>query len=331
MATTQNDIVVATDAQQTTGALLTGGAGDDLLLADGSQSWTATLQPLNGSGVSGTVTATLTGDQLQVQIQATGLEPNQIHPVHIHGLTDADGTTANSNLSANDADADGFLELAEGARSIGPALLPLSTSGQFPTSGSDGSLTFSASYDLADLPAGVEATDLFPLDLRTVEIHGLSVTADDGTGTSGEVDGTAGYKATLPVAAAEFVDADTDAAAAAGAVLRADAGGDTLVGDTGNDLLLGGAGDDTLAGQAGDDRLVGGSGSDTFVVGTGADTVVDFEPDSDKLTFSVDPGTAGVQATTTADGVQLTAGDSTTLLMGLDTLPTSAELNGWIA
>jgi Hemolysin-type calcium-binding repeat (2 copies)./Copper/zinc superoxide dismutase (SODC). len=328
MATNQNDIVVATDAQSAGGALLAGYGGDDLLLADGSQSWTATLQSLNGSGVTGTVTATLNGDQLQVQVQASGLEPSQVHPIHIHGLSDAEGNPLNSTLNAVDADADGFIEMAEGQKSLGPPLLPLTTSGQFPTSAADGSLSFTATYDLTDLPQGVEASDLFPMDLRAVEIHGLSTTADDGVLTGGEVDGTAGYKATLPVAAGEFIDADGDTSA--GAILRGDAGADILVGDSGDDLLLGGAGNDVLAGQAGDDHLVGGSGADVFIVGDGADVVVDFEPGSDKLQFAAPLGTAGVQATTGDNGVLLTAGDSTVTLLGIDTLPTSAELNGWI-
>ncbi|MBC7908351.1 MAG: hypothetical protein H7Y60_16610 [Rhodospirillaceae bacterium] len=331
MASNQNDILAATEAQQTDGALLVGGNGDDILLADGSQIWTGTFTGQNGSGVTGTVTATLTDTTLAVQVQATGLEPNQVHAAHIHGLTSDTGAAEDSSLpfDALDKDADGFIELNEGQVAVGPALLPLTASGgQFPTASADGSLNFTSTFSLDNLPQGTEAADLVPLDLRVVELHGLTVTAADGSLTSGEVNGTAGYKATLPVAAAELTDADT--AGGTNAVLRGDNGGDTLIGDSGNDLLLGGQGNDVLAGLLGDDQLVGGSGRDTFILGQGNDVVVDFQTNQDKLTFA-DTTTDAVQATSTSEGIQLTAGDSTILLMGVQADVATLDLSNWIA
>ncbi|MBC7950545.1 MAG: hypothetical protein H7Z12_01820 [Rhodospirillaceae bacterium] len=331
MASNQNDIVAATDAQQTDGALLVGGNGDDLLLADGTQTWTGTFTGQNGSGVSGTVNATLTGTTLAVQVQATGLEPNQSHAAHIHGLSSQGDAAQESSLpfDALDKDADGFIELNEGQVTVGPAILPLTAvGGQFPTAGADGSLNFTSTFNLANLPQGTQAADLFPLDMRTVELHGLTVTAADGRLTAGEVNGTAGYKATLPVAAAELTDAD--AAGGTTAVLRGDNGGDTLIGDTGNDLLLGSQGNDVLAGLAGDDQLVGGSGRDTFIVGQGSDVVVDFQTNQDKLSFSTGT-TDTVQASSTSEGILLTAGDSTILLMGVQANMDTLDLSNWIA
>lgn len=333
MATNQNDIIAATDEQQAGGARLVGGNGDDLLIADGTQSWTATLVSLNNSGVAGTVTATLAGDQLQVNVQATGLEPNQTHPMHIHGLIGDTGAAENSTLGAFDSDADGFVELAEGAATIGEPLLDLQSGGQFPTAAADGSLNFTATFALSDLdlPSGTEVADLFPLDMRAVQIHGDTVAAGDGILTGGEVDGTAGYKAALPVAAAEFVEADADATAAEGAVLRGDNGNDHLIGGAGDDLLLGSRGDDVLAGQGGDDLLVGGTGRDTFIVGDGTDTVVDFERNLDKLVFSDGTGPGGVQASSTSEGVQLTSGDNIVLLVGVQANTATLDLVDWIA
>lgn len=331
MATNRNDIIAASDEQQADGAQLVGGNGDDLLFADGTQSWTATLAPLNNSGVTGTVTATLSGTQLEVNVEATGLEPNQIHPMHIHGLMGDVGAPINSTVAGFDSDADGFVELAEGAEAIGEPLLNLQTAtGQFPAAAADGSVSFISTFDLADinLPRGVELADLFPLDLRAVEIHGDTVTAADGVMSGGEVNGTAGYKAALPVAAAELVQT-ADATAATSAVLRGDNGGDDLIGGDGNDLLLGGRGNDVLAGEAGDDQLVGGSGRDVFIVGNGTDTVVDFETNLDKLTFSDGVGgAANVQANATSEGVVLTEGANTVLLVGVQ--PTD-DLTDWIA
>lgn len=331
MATNQNDIIAGTDAQQTGGAQLVGGNGNDLIVADGTQSWTATLAPLNDSGVAGTVTATLTGDQLQVNVTATGLEPNLVHPMHIHGLIGDTGAAENSTAEGFDSDADGFVEFDESRVGIGDPLLNLRTEGQFPTAGADGTINFTSTFSLSalDLPGGADVSDLFPLDMRAVELHGATVTAEDGQMTGGEVNGTAGFKPTLPVAAAEFTE--TGDVTAENAVLRGDNGGDTLIGGGGNDLLLGSRGNDVLAGQTGDDQLVGGSGRDVFIVGDGNDTVVDFERNLDKLSFADGAGSSQVQVAVTSEGLQLTEGDNAVLLVGVNANPATLNLADWIA
>ncbi|MCR6629101.1 MAG: hypothetical protein NVV74_03080 [Magnetospirillum sp.] len=160
-----------------------------------------------------------------------------------------------------------------------------------------------------------------------MELHGLSVTAQDGTATGGEVDGTAGYKAMLPVAGVELTDVSNSPLTPA--VLRGDNGADMLLGSRGDDLLLGGQGNDILAGQAGNDQLVGGSGRDTFVVGRGADLIVDFQPDMDKLTLDNGTSPSAVQVSSAEGGLLLTAGDSTVTLMGVETAP--ANVTDWFA
>ncbi|MCR6632499.1 MAG: hypothetical protein NVV74_22005 [Magnetospirillum sp.] len=116
-----------------------------------------------------------------------------------------------------------------------------------PTAGADGSVHVDQTYDLnalTGLADGAELSDLLPLDFRSVEIHGLSVASGAGSGTSGEVDGTAGYKATLPVAGA-----DLQAEGASGTVdTSANIPGAYLLGGDGNDRLIGGHGDDVLVG-----------------------------------------------------------------------------------
>lgn len=329
MASNQNDILAATEAQQTDGALLVGGNGDDLIFANSTQTWTGSLVGQNDSGVAGTVTATLSGTTLSVQVQASGLEANQVHAAHIHGLTSQIGAAEASSLPfpALDTDADGFIELNEGNKAIGPAILSLTTnSGQFPTAAADGTLNFTSTFNLNNLPQGVEAADLFPLDMRAVELHGLTTTAEDGRLTGGEVNGTAGYKATLPVAAADLTSGDTGGGTT-GAVLRGDNGNDHLVGAASDDLLLGGQGNDVLAGQSGNDQLVGGSGRDTFIVGQGNDVVVDFQTDVDKLAFAEN---TTVQASSTSEGTMLTDGTNTIMLMGVQSTPTT-DLSNWFA
>lgn len=320
MATNQNDLIAGSDAQQEGGAFLVGGNGDDLLLADGTRTWTAPLTALNDSGVTGTVTVTQANDQLQVNVTATGLEPNQVHPMHIHSLEQ----TEESSITSFDSDADGFIELAESVATAGPPAIDLQANGQFPTAAADGTLNFTANIELSS-----EAAELFPLELRAIEIHGLTVEATDGLLTGGEVNGTAGYKATLPVAAVELAPATAEEGAT-GAVLRGDNGGDTLVGGDGADLLLGSRGADVLAGQAGADQLIGGTGRDVFIVGEGADTVVDFERNLDKLVFANGTAPGDVQVTATDEGAQLTAGDATVMLVGVQASATTS-ISDWIA
>ena len=167
-------------------------------LSAATMTYSGVFMPVNQSGVSGTVLLTLDGNNLTVQIDATGLEPNQMHPMHIHGRLDAMGNPL-PPLPPSDQDGDGFIETPEAEPAIGPPLLPLDSppgSGNFPTA-PGGMLHFLQTYTLTNMLL----TELMPLNLRTVEIHGKT-TGTEGAGTPFEVNGTPGYKAELPVASA---------------------------------------------------------------------------------------------------------------------------------
>lgn len=188
-------------------------------VAANASTFKADLTELNNSGVSGTAllqvfrnASTGTPTSLRVTINATGLEPNMLHVQHIHGRFSGpgvgEGTPIDSltpPLSA-DTDGDGFVEVGEGVPFYGPIILNLSSGGQFPTA-PDGTIAFTETYDLSDdspFSGDFTADDLFPLNFREIVIHGLSVPAGVGAGTGGEVNGTGGYLAPLPVAAGEI-------------------------------------------------------------------------------------------------------------------------------
>lgn len=182
-----------------------------------AERFVADLLPLNNSGVSGRADLTLDGNLLTVRIQASGLVPDMPHPQHIHGRF-SNGTSGTpidsfSPTVVNDTDGDGFVEVAEGQAAYGPIILPLSSppasdaaSQMFPTA-PGGMIDFTETYDLSDDslffdPVNMldfQGSDLLPLDLREIVLHGLTLADGQGSGP-GEADGTGGYKPTLPVA-----------------------------------------------------------------------------------------------------------------------------------
>jgi hypothetical protein len=264
---------------------------------------------LNGSGISGFAELAREDDRLTIRIEADGLEPNQVHIQHIHGRLSEDGVPLESNTPSRalDADGDGFVELAEGLPAYGPILLNATTPPDaglegFPTA-PDGRIRYEQTFDLAageGLAEGITADQLFPLGLREMVIHGLSVDGSVGAGTPGEIDGTAGYKLVLPVASGEIEAVGSrligrqgdDSLVGSGGddTIRGGGGADTARGGDGDDLIRGGRGNDVLFGEAGADRLEGGAGDDVLFGGTGVDQLLGGAGD-DVLWGDSGPGT----------------------------------------
>jgi PEP-CTERM motif len=180
--------------------------------ADAAQIYDVDFTALNGSGVTGSATLTLSDDasSLNVLISAIGLEPGGAHVSHIHGLFTPSGMPTNSSVPtpAQDADGDGFIELAEGQTTYGPIIVDFGNVDP----DMDGTVNFSQTFNLLDpsiYGGGFDINDLLgpglnSLQLREIVLHGMTVAPGIGAGTPGEVNGTGGYLTVLPVAAGEI-------------------------------------------------------------------------------------------------------------------------------
>jgi len=292
--TPDDDVVFA----GTTNATLAGGQGNDVLVAGSTRVYLADLQELNESGVRGTAFLVLDEetDSLTARLSAQGLEPGFQHIVDIHGRLaeqsedNGDGRVPIESVvppPEADADGDGFIEFEEGLPFYGDGILSLASpqgafDTGFPVPDSKGEIFFVQSYDLNG-PFDFEFTrdDLLPLDLREVVVHGMTVGGDDGEGTDGEVNGEAGFKPDIPIAAGEIGLISPTARATSDTALNArldgGEGNDTLLGQKGDDTLLGGGGRDLLQGNGGTNVLTGGEGADFFVLGSGNDRIEDFD------------------------------------------------------
>ena len=177
-----------------------------------TDTYAAILAPSNGSGALGVSTVTLdrAAASVTVDLVMTGLTPDLEHAAHIHGFPDGSPSLLpNFRL---DADHDGFVEDAEGEPVVAPVALALTEDGtisnaatglDFPNADASGAFHLHRTYDFDEAdPAQVAIFNELAARLagREVQVHGLYVPATEGEGTPGEVDGTAGYKATLPVA-----------------------------------------------------------------------------------------------------------------------------------
>ncbi|MCH4823392.1 hypothetical protein ML462_09415 [Gramella lutea] len=149
-------------------------------------SYTAQLGSLNDSGVSGTATVSLQGDEITVNIMAQGMTPEMTHPQHIHGLSDANANATCPPATA-DEDEDGIITIPEGAPFYGEVLLPLE---DFPMADAEGNISYEQTFMLGEngMPTAEELADL---ENRVIVLHGID--------NEGE------YVATIPAACGELM------------------------------------------------------------------------------------------------------------------------------
>ena len=103
--------------------------------------YTAHVAPLNGSGVSGTIDFQVSGYNLVVMFNVTGLVPNQKHFQHIHGYS---GGTVTCPTAA-DANSSHIITVSEALAKIGPIAFDLQP---YPLPDEHGAVHMSQSYTL---------------------------------------------------------------------------------------------------------------------------------------------------------------------------------------
>ena len=155
------------------------------------RTFTAQLSPLNDSGVSGKANITVENNTLTVSVWAEGLEPNMVHPQHIHGFMENNRNSTCPSPS-DDTNGDGIVDLVEGLPSYGPVLLELYLPiDEFPVADAAGTIHYERTFNLGEVEFAEEGevisyADLKPLQNRAIVLHGMTVNGE--------------YIATLPVA-----------------------------------------------------------------------------------------------------------------------------------
>lgn len=136
------------------------------------------LVELNDSGVTGTVTVLDKGDHLRVNLDASGLEPMQMHMQHIHGFGDGVQATC-PDMSV--AGGDGVLSFADGLPFYGGVVVSL---GLDQVMGDH--LAYSRTFE--ETGVGADVSTMGALTQYVVVVHGLTLGGS--------------YDASLPVACA---------------------------------------------------------------------------------------------------------------------------------
>jgi len=124
--------------------------------------YVAQLHPLNDSGVSGTVTLEVRGEELRVETDLTGLAPDQPHPLYIHGFRDDQQRAASCPPTEN---GNGTMRMEQLVEQAGQPLVEIRLSEEV---GQEGELKTQETFR-------VEQGALEPLGMRLVAVHGATV------------------------------------------------------------------------------------------------------------------------------------------------------------
>lgn len=140
------------------------------------------LDPLNGSGASGSAQLVLdeSANTLTVNITAQGLVPNLPHAQHVH----IGGQNVCPAPSA-DTDGDGIISTPEGQPSYGNIAISLTTTGdfspesalaidRFPVASAEGTISYERTFDLSQAMAELQLDDI------VIVQHGIDTITPDG-------------------------------------------------------------------------------------------------------------------------------------------------------
>lgn len=167
-------------------------AGAALLIATGpaaaaheGTSYTGTLSELNGSGGSGEVTVTVSedGESFGVDLDASGLNLDGPHAMHIHGIVEGDDVQASACPTMEaDADGDGVIDVAEGVPFYGGIQVSLTTEGDTSPDSALAVERYPAGTDFEYYRDGITIPDPIKpnIDKLHVVVHGLD---ENGNGT----------------------------------------------------------------------------------------------------------------------------------------------------
>lgn len=131
-------------------------------MADHGEGHTFTFSSLNGSSAQGDGTVEFGENGVTVSVEASGLEPNQVHELHIHGIESQDVSCP------TDTDGDGMVSHEESKQQVGGHLLNLKP---YPTADANGNINFEQTYT-----EGVD--DLAPIENRVVMAHGITMNGE---------------------------------------------------------------------------------------------------------------------------------------------------------
>ena len=144
---------------------------------DKTVSLSAELTELNGSGASGTATATVRNQRIKhIEVHASGLSPNAPHAQHIHYGNQA---LNECPTLAQDSNGDGRLNTVEGIPAYGPVVVSLNTTGD----------TTPASFlDVTRFPVSESGSYHYSRDnIRITKVAGTGYPGPGGTGTAKEI------------------------------------------------------------------------------------------------------------------------------------------------
>lgn len=163
--------------------------------------------------VSGTVTLEVEGDQLEVVVEASGLEPNMMHLQHLHGSQEGEDTGC-PDVEA-DKNNDGFVDITEAYDVAGVTMIPFHDNPTnmevdtqtYPIADEDGNISYRQTVDLNELRDAFnekfdrEEDEELDFSQFTFLIHGVQENAVRGTVQS--VKGLPSH-VTLPVGCAKL-------------------------------------------------------------------------------------------------------------------------------